>query len=95
MGKTIAEKIIAAHLVSGDMTPGSEIALRIDQASKIPIVLSLGYTNGHEQYFVTESAFCRGGYEVGVHKLACIQERVDNADWYLMKETVNNLNHLL
>lgn len=73
----------------------SEIALRIDQASKIPIVLSLGYTNGHEQYFVTESAFCRGGYEVGVHKLACIQERVDNADWYLMKETVNNLNHLL
>ncbi len=31
MGKTIAEKIIAAHLVSGDMTPGSELALRIDQ----------------------------------------------------------------
>ena len=31
MGKTIAEKIIAAHLVSGDMTPGSEVALRIDQ----------------------------------------------------------------
>lgn len=31
MGKTIAQKIIAAHLVSGDMTPGSEIALKIDQ----------------------------------------------------------------
>ena len=31
MGKTIAQKIIAAHLVSGDMTPGSEVALRIDQ----------------------------------------------------------------
>ncbi len=31
MGKTIAEKIIAAHLVSGTMTPGSEIALKIDQ----------------------------------------------------------------
>ncbi len=31
MGKTIAQKIIAAHLVSGDMTPGSEISLRIDQ----------------------------------------------------------------
>ena len=30
-GKTIAEKIIASHLVSGDMTPGSRIALRIDQ----------------------------------------------------------------
>lgn len=31
MGKTIAQKIIAEHLVSGDMTPGSEISLRIDQ----------------------------------------------------------------
>ena len=31
MGKTIAQKIIAAHLLSGDMTPGSEISLKIDQ----------------------------------------------------------------
>lgn len=31
MGKTIAQKIIAAHLVSGDMTPGSEVSLKIDQ----------------------------------------------------------------
>ena len=31
MGMTIAQKIIKDHLVSGDMTPGSEIALRIDQ----------------------------------------------------------------
>ena len=31
MGKTIAQKIIAAHLISGDMTVGSEVALRIDQ----------------------------------------------------------------
>ena len=31
MGKTIAQKIIAAHLVSGDMTPGTEVALKIDQ----------------------------------------------------------------
>ena len=31
MGKTIAQKIIAAHLVAGDMTVGSEIALKIDQ----------------------------------------------------------------
>ena len=28
---TIAQKIIAAHLVSGEMTPGNEIALKIDQ----------------------------------------------------------------
>lgn len=31
MGLTIAQKIIKEHLVSGDMTMGSEIALRIDQ----------------------------------------------------------------
>ena len=31
MGKTIAQKIIADHLISGDMTKGSEVALRIDQ----------------------------------------------------------------
>ena len=31
MGKTIAQKIIAAHLVSGEMVPGKEVALRIDQ----------------------------------------------------------------
>ena len=31
MGKTIAQKIIAAHLVSGDMTPGREVAIKIDQ----------------------------------------------------------------
>ena len=31
MGLTIAQKIIKAHLLSGDMTPGSEVALSIDQ----------------------------------------------------------------
>ena len=31
MGKTIAQKIIASHLVSGDMIPGSEVAVKIDQ----------------------------------------------------------------
>ncbi len=31
MGKNIAQKLIEAHLVSGDFAPGSEIGLRIDQ----------------------------------------------------------------
>ncbi len=31
MGYTIAQKIIKEHLISGDMTVGSEVALRIDQ----------------------------------------------------------------
>ena len=31
MGKTIAQKIIADHLVSGEMNVGEDIGLRIDQ----------------------------------------------------------------
>lgn len=31
MGLTIAQKIIKAHLISGEMIPGTEVALRIDQ----------------------------------------------------------------
>ena len=31
MGKTIAQKIIASHLISGEMITGREVALRIDQ----------------------------------------------------------------
>ena len=31
MGYTIAQKIIKNHLLSGEMTVGSEIGLRIDQ----------------------------------------------------------------
>ena len=31
MGYTIAQKIIKNHLLSGDMTPGSEVGLKIDQ----------------------------------------------------------------
>ena len=31
MGLTITEKIIKAHLVSGEMVKGSEVGLRIDQ----------------------------------------------------------------
>jgi len=31
MGKTIAEKIVASHIVSGSFIPGSEIGIRIDQ----------------------------------------------------------------
>ena len=31
MSQNVAQKLIAAHLVSGNMTPGDEIALRVDQ----------------------------------------------------------------
>ena len=31
MGRSVAHKLIEAHLLEGDLTPGTEIALRIDQ----------------------------------------------------------------
>lgn len=31
MGKTVVEKILATHIVDGELTPGTEIGLRIDQ----------------------------------------------------------------
>ena len=31
MGKTVAEKILAGHLVAGEMTPGSPVGIRMDQ----------------------------------------------------------------
>jgi len=31
MGKTITEKLIESHIVSGSFSPGSEIGIRIDQ----------------------------------------------------------------
>ncbi|MDP8970408.1 MAG: aconitase family protein, partial [Actinomycetota bacterium] len=31
MGQNVAQKLISSHLVSGEMTPGEEIGLRIDQ----------------------------------------------------------------
>ena len=44
MGETLAQKIIRAHLLHGDMTPGSEIALRIDQT----LLDKLGYIAEYE-----------------------------------------------
>ena len=43
MGKTIAQKIIAAHLISGEMTTGNEVALRIDQTLTQDATGSMAY----------------------------------------------------
>ena len=31
MGRNVAQKLIGAHLVDGEMVPGTEVGLRIDQ----------------------------------------------------------------
>ena len=37
-----AQKLISAHLVSGDLTPGGEIAIRIDPVSYTHLVYKVG-----------------------------------------------------
>lgn len=72
----------------------SEIGLRIDSAFKNKSILSLSNTNGSEGYFVTQDAICRGGYEVDMFLYGHIQPFVDDADYYLIKETVEHIKSI-
>ena len=69
----------------------SEIGMRIAQESNVPLTLSLCLANGTEGYFVTEDQICRGGYEVDSFKTAYVQPYADNADWFMVTETLKNL----
>ena len=72
----------------------SEIGLRIKRESDIPYLLCLSNTNGSEGYFATESEMCRGGYEIKMTKTAKVQSFTDNADWYVVTETLKNLDNV-
>lgn len=69
----------------------SEIGLRIQKAIPDKNILPLSNTNGSEGYFPTQDQLCLGGYEIEMFKTSDIQTLVDNADWYLMTETVKNI----
>ena len=73
----------------------SEIGLRIDQYFDRAMVLSLINTNGSEGYFVTQDAISRGGYEVNSANFWNLQARVDNADYFLFKGTVEHIQQVL
>ena len=72
----------------------SEIGMRIAKDSQIPYTLSLSISNGSLGYFVTEDQICRGGYEVEMFKTGDIQPYADNADLYLVRQTLENLKKL-
>lgn len=73
----------------------SEVGMRIDGAFKTKSILSLSNTNGSEGYFITPDAICRGGYEVDMFLYGHRQQFVDNADFQLMKETVNHIQTMI
>ena len=72
----------------------SEIGLRIDRCFPNARILSLVNTNGSGAYFITEDAICRGGYEVEMFLHSKIQPYVNNADWYLVTETVAHIQNM-
>ena len=43
MGKSVAEQIMAEHLVTGDLVPGAEVALKIDQTLTQDVTGTLAY----------------------------------------------------
>ena len=71
-----------------------EIGLRIQKDSPFPHTLPIVNTNGSDAYFITESELCRGGYEVAVFGKRQLQGWVDNGDYYLIKNTLENLRKL-
>lgn len=73
----------------------SEIGMRINQAVKTKSVLSLSNTNGSEGYFITQDAVCRGGYEVDMFIHGHLQQYQDNADFYLMQQSVKHIRQLI
>ena len=72
----------------------SEIGLRISKFSPFPYTLLTVETNGMEDYFVTETEICRGGYEIDMFLLSGIQSPVKNADFYFINAVLNDLEKL-
>ena len=72
----------------------AEIGLRIDREVAHKTILSLSNTNGTEGYMVTRDAIVREGYEVGVFLYTHIQPWCDDADYHLVKGTLQHLENL-
>lgn len=72
----------------------SEIGMRIDRAFQTKSILSLSNTNGSEGYFVTKDSVCRGGYEVDMFLYGHIQQYHDDADFFLMQETIKHIQNI-
>lgn len=73
----------------------SEIGLRIDKAFPNAQILSIINANGSGAYFVTQDAICRGGYEVNYFLYGKVQGYREDADWYLVNNTVDNIKKIM
>ena len=72
----------------------TEIGFRIDNAFLDKKVITLSYTNGQMLYLPTEDQICRGCYEVMMHQYGNLQPYCPNADWALIRGSVENIRAL-
>lgn len=69
----------------------SSIVLRIREHSPFAHTLCLTNTNGYRYYFPSRDQMCLGGYEVECFLYGSPYTLTDDADQYLLEETLRNL----
>jgi hypothetical protein len=72
----------------------SEICLRIRDHGPCRHNLAMSLTNGYEAYLPSESALCRGGYEVECFCYGNVAALADNTDTVLVKHFMRILNSM-
>ena len=58
-------------------------------------MLTVSCVNGRHGYFVTEDVLCRGGYEVNMFYYDRLQPYVDNADFALVRGSVDGIRKII
>ena len=72
-----------------------EIGMKINDATDKVNVLSLSNANGSDGYFVTRDQLYMGGYETDMFLYGDVQNFTDDADFYVIQETLKNLEDLI
>lgn len=72
-----------------------EIGMKINDATESANVLSLSNANGSDGYFVTQNQLSLGGYETDMFIYGDVQNFTNDADYYVIKETLKNMEDLL
>jgi len=73
----------------------SESGLRMDRMLPEAKLLTVSCVNGRHGYFVTEDVLCRGGYEVNMFYYDRLQPYVDNADFALVRGSVDGIRKII
>lgn len=72
----------------------SEISLRLRHYSDYPYVLTLSLINGYGSYFPSQCDICRGGYEIEMSRSGNLYNFTDDADNYLICESLRLMEEL-